>query len=353
MTTRSHRFPRRLVIFAVALLAPLVEGIAGPGPILNIEALVAKSDLIAIGTVRIHGDIGPTTIETPNRLVAGRLIAGSIEIDQILKGPQTLDTIHFQYTVPDEPIGFRSLGPDSYGVFFLKQRSDSNNAYEFTSPHYPSVVAVRGNRIRAGSPTQMVLDAVERVVISPTTSAQLKREAIYVLAFSKSSAPRTGLRSALQAQDPGIRLSAAAALLQLDDSAGLAVAEATLLRREPDVDAVLVRNIRAAIANGIKSEVAVPVLVRLMESPEAETRRAASVALRHIRSAAVVPTLVRALDDTDFEVRLNAVHGLTEVSGQTELMPSWDAFRSDEEKFITYWKQWATRLSPQFQHPRN
>ena len=96
-----------------------------------------------------------------------------------------------------------------------------------------------------------------------------------------------------------------------------------------------------------------PVLVRLMAAPEAETRRAPSSALRHLRSTAAVPTLVRALDDPDFEVRINGVHGLVDVSGQKELTPSWDAFRSDEEKFINDWKQWAARLSHQLQHPRN
>ena len=334
---------RRILAVGVSCLLPLAEGLGAPVPSLDIPDLVAKSDVVAVGTVSVAGDAGPTSIETPNRTVAARLIAGTIEVDQVLKGPEGLITLQFQYAQPDEPIGFGSVTAGNYRVFFLKRRGDSTDGYIFTSPHHLSVVAIQGSRVRAASTTEMMLEAVEQVVTSPKASPALRREAIHVLSTAKGSAPRAGLRSALQDPDRVIRLSAAAALLQADDLEGLAVAEVSLLRPELGVDHVLLNNLRAGIALGIKGPAAVPALTRLSASPDAETRRAATRALSRTQSTVATAPLVRALDDGDFEVRLNGARGLAELTGQEEWIPSWDAFRADEARFVAHWKEWAAR----------
>lgn len=321
-----------------------VTGLATPIPTLDIAVLVAKSDVVVIGTVNILGDLGPTSVELPNGVVPARMVGGSVDVDEVVKGPAGLATLRFQHVVPDTPIGFRTPTPESYRVIFLKRRSDSTNEYELTSPYHPSVVAIPGTRLRSEDATDRVLEAVERVLTSPKASSMLKREAINVFFSNTSAIPRAGLKSALQDSDPSIQLSAAAALLKADDVSGLGVAELSLMRSpQSNFNPVLVNNLRGAIAHGIKSPAAVPALTRLMGAQDAETRRAATRALGRTQSSAALAPLVRALDDSDFEVRLNAVRGLAELAGQKEGIPSWDAFRSDEPWYVSHWKEWAAR----------
>ncbi|HEX9367079.1 MAG TPA: hypothetical protein VF921_10635, partial [Vicinamibacterales bacterium] len=66
------------------MAAPLHAAIV---PVLDIPGLVAKSDVVATGTVSILGDADPTTIRTPGgQVFGGRLIAVELLVDQVLKG---------------------------------------------------------------------------------------------------------------------------------------------------------------------------------------------------------------------------------------------------------------------------
>lgn len=315
-------------------------GSGAPMPLLNVSDLVAKSDVVAVGTVTFVADAGPASLEAPNGTIPARLMAGEMVIDQILKGPIELVSVRFQFKLPDVAMGYRGVAPRGYRILFLKRQGDH---YEFASPYYPSVVAVSGARVKAEQPVDRVVEVVAAVLRSRATSTEQKREAITVLRGVNSPISISGLKSALQESDRGIQLNAAAALLASGDVSALPIAEAALLRPEPGLPPEILLNLRGGISRGLRAEAAVPALARLLRANDSETRRAAASALGHTKSSSAVGPLARALEDADFEVRLYAVQGLAEVTGQKELTPSWDAFRSDEDRYVKHWKEWVAR----------
>jgi HEAT repeat protein len=78
----------------------------------------------------------------------------------------------------------------------------------------------------------------------------------------------------------------------------------------------------------------------LAQSQADDVRESAIHALRTVRSATAIPAFVRALDDRVQFVRYDAVLGLAEVEHNWALAPSVDAFKADEQKYITAWKSW-------------
>lgn len=159
----------------------------------------------------------------------------------------------------------------------------------------------------------------------------------------KNPASISGLRTALRETDRTIQLNAAAALLAADDVSALPIAEAALLQPEPGLRADLLLNLRGGISRGLTAEAAIPALARLLGARDPETRRTATSALGHTKSSAALIPLGRALDDADFDVRLNAVRALAEVTDQQESIVSSDRFRSDEARYVKYWKDWLAR----------
>jgi hypothetical protein len=330
-----NRWPHLWLI----LIASVVS--SAPVPVLNVADLVEKSDVVAMGRVTFVVDAGPVTVDMPTGRIQARTMAGEMLIDQILKGPPGLDVVRFQFSLPEIAMGFRGVTPGGYRILFLKSRGDH---YEFVSPYHPSIVAISGARVKAERPVDRVVEAVAEVLRSRDAFAAQKREAIDVLRGMKSTVAISGLRSALQEGDRITQLNAAAALLASDDVSALPVAEAALLRPEPGLPPEILLNLRGGISRGLKAEAAVPALARLLGASDPETRRAAATALGHTKSSSALRPLARALDDAEFEVRLNAVRGLAEISGQTEWLPSGDAFRADEERYVRYWK---ARVTPQ------
>jgi hypothetical protein len=72
-------------------------------------------------------------------------------------------------------------------------------------------------------------------------------------------------------------------------------------------------------------------------------RRGVAGALRRTKSPKAVNGLSRALEDPDSEVRYWGVVGLAELTEQNDWRPSEPAFKSDESKFLSHWKEWARK----------
>jgi hypothetical protein len=331
-------------LFVIVIVS---TGDATPVPILNLAKLVEQADVVAMGTVLAISDVGSTSVGGANGAIQARSMLGELQVDHVLKGPAEIGSLQFRFAQPDVFIGYGGVGVDSYRMFFLKR---NGGRYEFVSPYYPSVVALSGNVVTSGRALDKVVEAVASVVESESASVDLRREAIHVLWGIAGPVPGAAFRSALRNADPVVHLTAAAALLAVNDVTAVPIAEEALLRPYVDSQSELLHNLRVAISQGLRDPVAAPALGRLL-SADVETRRAASSALRRMRSESALKFLVSALDDPDMRVGHNAVMGFAETTGQTEWGPSIPAFQADQERYRQHWRDWNRgRQAAVFRH---
>jgi len=329
----------RSFIWRTAFLASFIITLAAsrPIPILDVAQLTKKADVIAVGEATSVQESGNTIIDVEYEKVPARAMIAEVRADQVLKGPSE-SLLKVRFFLPEAPVGYQSIRPLSYRLFFLK---NSGNYYEFVSPYCPSIVAAPGIRAQGNSVLDRVVGQVAGVLQSPRSPIEQKREAVYVLSRTESPAATIALRPGLREEDIIIQLGAAAALLEHNDISGLQIAEQALLNPNKGIPAYLLHNLSYAISEGLQDERAIPALTRLLQAHNIETRRAAASALRHTASHSAIPPLIAALQDSDFEVRYYSVIGLAEITGQNEWRPNMDDFRSKELRYLNYWRDWG------------
>jgi HEAT repeat protein len=309
---------------------------ATPVPQFRVADIVKDSDVIAIGVVVSVANLGPTSIVTPNGAISGRQMVATLVTDQMIKGPGK-SSLQFEFAVPDAAIGYGGVEAGDVRMFFLKGRGEP---YQLVSPHYPSLVAVRGIRLTARGELERVVEALGAVVTSSAEPEAARQSAIYALWGTKIRFGTDALASALADATPATRLTAAAALLAGGDMRALQVAEDALTAPNPNATSEVLHNLAVAISEGIRDPGAVPALARLLLSPNVGARRSAAVALRAIGSSTAVEALVKALDDVDSEVQYTAVTALAEITGQRESAPSLPAFLNNQQHYVEHWKAW-------------
>jgi len=188
------------------------------------------------------------------------------------------------------------------------------------------------------------------------------------------------LRRAVKEETGATQLRAAVALIGFDDMLALSVLEDPLLHGTPvngtvqpttshtpsDGNGVRVAGfgsigpaINGRALQQVKDPAAVPILVRLMASPDANTRQGAAGALRGIMQlkyrgmdrwqrswpdsidlSSVTDAMIKGLDDPDETVRYFSVCTLMEIN----LNPHYPAtflFKDNEQAYLNGWKSWA------------
>src|SRR5438128_8536773 len=108
---------------------------------------------------------------------------------EVLKGPSE-SLLKVRFFLPEAPVGYQSIRPLSYRLFFLK---NSGKYYEFVSPYCPSIVAAPGIRAQGNSVLDRVVGQVAGVLQSPRSPIEQKREAVYVLSRTESPAATIAL----------------------------------------------------------------------------------------------------------------------------------------------------------------
>lgn len=303
-------------------------------PVIGLADLVQQSDIVALGRL--------TNVSTTGTGVVGgvtsRNLSATIYVDETIKGDIQGSSVRVRYVEPEEPIGYRGITADSYGIFFLRR---STEGVEFETPYYPYLVALPGFRTSAQSPTDRAFEVVANVLRSDGSAAN-KLEAISLLRETVNPIALDALRSAVGSNDQELALRAAAALLSVGDLSGLQRVETVLQGNRVGLSDETYLTVLGSLG-ALKEPSALTSLERLFARGDVGTRRAAVRSLRGLRLDAAIESLVRALDDDDFEVRHHAVIGLSEVSGQTQWGPSVDAFAEDERRFLNFWKDWAKR----------
>lgn len=317
----------------------------GPVPLIDLAKLVRNSDVIAVGQVTKVSDEGEASAQTQeqnSQCGPVHQVVASLRLDRVLSGQTNGSDISVRFLVPESQNGGATSGGievGKRGVFFLSMNS-TPEGYSFADPYYPMVVAAAdAPPVGAGSTLfDQVVAEVTHVLISPGASQSERVEAIRALEFVKTRTAIIALRRAAKDSNTMLRLHAMAALLRHNDTTMLDEVVDTLLNPPPDVPKNLVDGLGYSIRAGIKDPQAVPALVRLLESPEAEKRRIAITTLGQTRSQAATASLTKALDDPDQEVRYNAVVGLAQVTGETDGMPSLEFFKQNEQRYLTHWR---------------
>jgi hypothetical protein len=321
-----------VLLYVVATEATLV-------PTLELDNLSDDAALIVVGQITSVQEVGKTTVPIGNRSVSARMMIADLRVDQVLKGAtQTNSSLRFHFALPDEFIGWRSITPQSYRVFFL---TDNSGELKVANPYYPSVVAIPGAESRGETAIERVAHQLGAVLESSRTPIEQKQEAVFTLNSSRSPAAVRALRSAAEIQDVTVRLSVAAALLEHNDISILPYAEDALLKPNPTLSPDLLHNLSYAISEGVKDDRAIPSLTKLLHASNVEARRAAASALTHTGSTSSIDPLLSALGDPDRDVRYYSAIGLAEITGQTDWRPNMDDFFSDEQHFLNHWKDWA------------
>jgi hypothetical protein len=193
------------------------------------------------------------------------------------------------------------------------------------------------------------------------------------------------LRRAVREETGATRLYAAASLIGHDDLAALPVLEDSLMGRTQVTGTILPttshtpsegNGVHTAgfghlgttnfgyCLNGVKDPAAAPILVHLMTSPVAETRRGAASALRNMMTlkergwdrwvsawpstidvAPIADAMITGLDDSDEMVRYFSVCTLMEINGNPHY-PAVFLFKGNEVDYVEGWKAWVKNRVP-------
>jgi hypothetical protein len=313
--------------------------LAVPIPGLDLDKLTDESDLVVVGEFAQIQEGTSVDISNGTSEISARSTVGMLQVDQLLKGDSAANSLTVRYFLPEEYIGWRSVGLHARSVFFLIAKNDGT--FAFTSPYYPNVSTVGETKFEGSTPVDRVVAAVDSIITSPNSAANDKLTAIFFLSHSKSKASTQALRALLTNTDTSLRLSAAAALLNRNETDALDEAVPALLHDFKTLPGNISQGLCAAIALGIKNPTAIPYLNELLSSPEIDVRRAAASALMHTSSEEAVAPLKKALGDPDFEVRYYGVVGLAEISRQSDWRPSMEDYRADEAKYLRHWSEWG------------
>ncbi len=307
-------------------------------PGIDVTGMTRDADVIVVGSVtsvEVQGDT--TVVLGSGREVPARDRLAMMSVDQVLKGSSASANIAIRFDVL-ESAGYGSVAEGDFKVLFLRE---ADGEYRFVSPYWPGITAAPGAQGRGADLFARVLNVLADGLRTGTDPRE-KVEIMEAIRGVNSQIAIDGLHAASMDSDQTVRIVALSYLLWLDQLDALPVAEAALV--DTTLDPQLLAFLRHGIDRGIRSEGAIPVLARLLQFPEAETRRAAARAMQEIESSLIIEPLRSALDDRNSEVRLAAVRGLAQALGERRLFPSNEGFRIDEARYIEPLRSLASSL---------
>ena len=309
-------------------------------PTLDLEMLASQADLVAVGRVTdIHGE-GGTTLDINGTSVEGHTIRARLEVERILKGSESTESLTFSFSLPDAPEGYGGIGEGQFGVFFLHNGS---RGWEILDPYHPFVVAAPGAHLVSGKLSDQVVAEVAQVFNSPSATADSRLRAVLVLNTVSTEGAITGLKRASRDPDVGTQCYALGALLRRNDISVLDTAAQLMLSKDPEISGDCKATIASGLRFGFKDPSAVPTLARLLQLDNVEVRRGAAAALRNSGSAAAIEPLAKwGLQDSDEAVQYEAIIGLAELTAENgEWAPAFGPFHNDPQRYLNHWREWA------------
>jgi hypothetical protein len=303
--------------------------------ILNTAAFTAAADLVVSGRVAHVAPTGRTrsvdvAFNQPENL---EVYEATFDIALVLKGSPPSRRMTFEFL--GAPSDSRGTVSGAYRIFFLVRR---DNGFAVVDNSFPSVAAAPDATFPPEDvePIDRVVDLVAPTLVAPTSTRAQKLETLWTLASSHGPRAVEFLRRGVADPDDDIWQRALGMLLALHDTSRLALAEDVLMRPERHTSNAAL-DVRAGLETGLNDPAAVPMLSRLMKSPDALTRRTAATLLFQVKSPDGVPALVGGLDDDDPEVRRMSTVGLSAITGEKPSI----RLRGDSEAIENYWRAWA------------
>jgi hypothetical protein len=228
-----------------------------------------------------------------------------------------------------------------YGLFFFRVGEDKN--LTFSDSYYSVISTPRDLRSHGETALDRVISILGDMLMRPDRRGGVNFQALPYLSSSESKAANAVLRAALDTvADPQLSAKIANGLLLQGDRFALGFIKQNFLTGPKiPMDDLQEQVFGNVMTYYLKDPEAIPDLEELLGAPSVSIRRGAAGALGRTRSPNAVHGLARALEDADSTVRFWGVVGLFEVSGQTLGRPSEEFFKSDESKYLTYWKEWA------------
>jgi hypothetical protein len=306
---------------------------------LDIMALVAKSDLIIVGTARVQGP--NAQLGEPSRAGADVDVTVVAEIGGVLKGdPGNVAAVPLRFTLPDGPSGYGRIHANAHRVFFIGRRGDQ---FVPADRYYPSLPAATGEPAQGDSAFERVVTVIALALRDQSASPETRIEAAHALWGQTLGVAVSSLREVAKDSDRSVSLTAVAALLGVGSVDVLPLAEQALLT-DQGVSSEVLHNIRVGLASGSFGEASLPYLSNLLTAADVATRRSVARSVRAMRLPAAIDTLAKALDDQDIDVRYAAVMGLAELAGaNNEWAPSMPVFAADPVRYTSHWREWTKK----------
>jgi hypothetical protein len=342
----------RLSQFTLAAI-PLALGIACAEanlvPTLSIKGLTDSSDLIIAGKVERVREIGSGSIEL-NGIERSRLdFQADIRVDETIKGASAPVRFTFRYSTPTADsmgnVAEGGLVPNAYRVVFLKK---ATAGFAFASPYYPSIPAA-SNYCGKGDIDEdayrRVLQRLLDLLCTDSTSYE-KRSALFLLNWADDSGAVPFLKGALSfpnvRSDSTLRMSIVSYLLHWRDLSVLPLAEQDLFDQSVQSSFFPKSNLVLA-ASSLEPQISVPLLARVLKSPEPEMRIAAARFLEYTNSQTALGVLLSALDDPNREVQFAVMQSLGNLTNQHQWRPNTTDSDSHWKACVQHWREFETR----------
>ncbi len=287
----------------------------------------AHSNIIVVGTFHTSG--------VSNSAAEGMAHAGQSMIDviEILKRSQPDIPLTIQVAKSDsgELQSGSQLSVIGLRVFFLARVDD-----EIYEEKYPSLPWLESGHLE-GDPLKTITDGECAVIASKKSSVSEKLEAIRGLKKLGAPCIFPSLRGLVAQQLPVVSMRAERDLIERNDIE-LLPQVVDLVTSQPTADPHGVKaGLLSAIANGIKSPAAIPILDPLLSSPIVAQRWAAASALKNIGTPACVSRLKILLFDKSQDVRYVAATALADIMGEPAMHPSIPEFKEQESTYTNHW----------------
>lgn len=306
-------------------------------PSLALKQLTAKSDLIASGTVVNSIAVRQVVITIDANSVPATEYKAELQVSSTVKG--SLDRTFYFY-IPAQGMGYRGIGNQSQGLFFLLKDAEGN--LHPTDPYHPFLDSVDCESTGKGTePFEGVLRCILRLATRQSAIADLRTQALrwLDLAMAPSSIIEE-LKPLLRGPSPSISLRAAAIVCTHGDESVLEPAVEIFERQAAATDELTARIFGLALRSA-KQPRSVPFLAELLARGSPVMRQGAAVGLRNIGVQAGIPPLISALDDSYHQVRYLAILGLVQLSRDYSWSPTEEDFQRDESKYLNHWKSWG------------
>jgi hypothetical protein len=277
-----------------------------------------------------------------------------IQVDETLKGTSAPTKFTFTYSTPSADelgnVADGNLVADTNRVVFLKKTA---SGFAFSSPYYPSIAAApkscgSGWRVHLGD------DSYERVLqrllelLCTNSSENEKRSALFGLDWDQDSAAAPFLRAVLSLpnvrSDPTLRMAIVSYLLHWRDLSILPLAEEDLFDQAVQTSAFPKSNLVLAVSS-LEPKVSIPLLARVLKSPEPEDRISAARFLQYTKSQNALSVLLSDLDDPNREVQFAVMQSLGSLTNQYQWRPDTVEPDSHWNACLQHWREFERELN--------